>query len=69
MTIQSINAYTPQRGASSSLNRTWATKEQIDNLQKQLDDLRKAVEDNIEVRNNLTSEMSISLGNTTEIVT
>ena len=29
MTIQSINAYTPSRGADPKLDRTWATKEEL----------------------------------------
>ena len=29
MTIQSINAYTPSKGADPKLDRTWATKEEL----------------------------------------
>ncbi len=29
MTIQSINAYTPSRGADPKLDRKWATKEEL----------------------------------------
>ena len=29
MTIQSINAYTPSRGANPKLNRKWATKVEL----------------------------------------
>ena len=54
MTIQSINAYTPSRPSDPSLNRVWATKEQVDNLQNQLDELKKAIENNIDARNKLT---------------
>ena len=57
MTIQSINAYTPSRGADPSLSRTWATKEQFEDLQKQVDELRKVIEDNIEARNKLTEAL------------
>ena len=54
MTIQSINAYTPSRPSDPSLDRVWATKKQVDNLQKQLDELKKAIENNIDARNKLT---------------
>lgn len=57
MTIQSINAYTPSRPSDPSLDRVWATKKQVDNLQKQLDELKKAVEDNVKVRNKLTEKL------------
>ena len=57
MTIQSINAYTPSRPSDPSLDRVWATKKQGDNLQKQLDELKKAVEDNIVARNKLTESL------------
>ena len=57
MTIQSINAYTPSRPSDPSLDRVWATKKQVDNLQKQLDELKKAVEDNIVARNKLTESL------------
>ena len=41
MTIQSINAYTPSRGANPSLDRTWATKKEVQQLQEQIDKLNK----------------------------
>ena len=57
MTIQSINAYTPSRPSDPSLDRVWATRKQVDDLQRQLDELRKAVEDNVKVRNKLTEKL------------
>ena len=41
MTIQSINAYTPSRGANPSLDRTWATKKEVQQLQEQIDKLNE----------------------------
>jgi len=43
MTIQSINAYTPQRGANPSLDRTWATKSEVAVLQEQIDNLEESI--------------------------
>ena len=41
MTISSINVYTPPRPTSTSLNRKWATKKEVEELQEQIDTLNK----------------------------
>ena len=41
MTIQSINAYTPSRPADPRLDRTWATKKEVQHLQEQIDKLNE----------------------------
>tara|TARA_Y100000310_G_scaffold299843_1_gene335031 strand:+ start:639 stop:869 length:231 start_codon:yes stop_codon:yes gene_type:complete len=43
MTIASINVHTPSGGASSSLNRTWATKSEVAILQEQVDNLEEEI--------------------------
>jgi len=45
MTIQSINAYTPPRPSDPSLNRTWVTKDQFNNLEAENEELRSKVEE------------------------
>ncbi len=44
MTISSINAYTPSRPADPRLDRTWATKEEVEKLQKQIDILSERID-------------------------
>ena len=44
MTIQSINAYTPSRGADPRLDRTWATKAEVEKLENQIVNLRERIE-------------------------
>ncbi len=41
MTIQSINTYTPSRPSDPRLDRTWATKKEVQQLQEQIDKLNK----------------------------
>ena len=60
MTIQSLNAYSPSRPLDSRIDRTWATKSVLAQLQEQIDQLKKAIEENIEVRNRLTDELKKS---------
>tara|TARA_Y100001960_G_C14144672_1_gene573166 strand:- start:163 stop:354 length:192 start_codon:yes stop_codon:yes gene_type:complete len=43
MTIQSINAYTPSRGADPRLDRTWATKAEVEKLENQIVNLRERI--------------------------
>ena len=45
MTIQSINAYTPSRPSDPSLDRVWATKDNLASLQEENEELRNKVED------------------------
>ena len=45
MTIQSINAYTPSRPSDPSLDRVWATKDNLASLQQENEELRNKVED------------------------
>ena len=47
MTIQSINAYTPSRPSDPSLDRVWATRKQVDDLQRHLHQLRKEVQEKV----------------------
>lgn len=62
MTIQSINAYNTDRPLDPRIDRTWATKVEIaemqEQLQQQIDQLKIAVENNIEARNKMTEELS-----------
>ena len=60
MTIQSLTAYSPSRPLDSRIDRTWATKSELAQLQEQIDQLKKAIEENIEVRNRLTDELKKS---------
>ena len=43
MTIASINAYTPSRGADPRLDRTWATKAEVEKLENQIVNLRERI--------------------------
>ena len=43
MTIQSINAYTPSRGADPRLDRTWATKAEVEKLENHIVNLRERI--------------------------
>ena len=43
MTIQSINAYTPSRGADPRLDRTRATKAEVEKLENQIVNLRERI--------------------------
>ena len=45
MTIQSINAYTPSRPSDPSLDRVWATKDNLSSLEEENVELRSKVED------------------------
>ena len=45
MTIQSINAYTPSSPSDPSLDRVWATKDNLASLQEENEELRNKVED------------------------
>ena len=44
MTIQSINAYTPSRPSDPSLDRVWATKDNLTSLEEENGQLRSKVE-------------------------
>ncbi len=44
MTISSINVYTPSCPADPRLDRTWATKEEVEKLQKQIDILSERID-------------------------
>ena len=52
MTIQSINAYTPSRPAAPRLDRTWATKKEVQQLQEQIDELKEIIKGINEDRDN-----------------
>lgn len=41
MTIQSINAYTPSKGADPKLDRTWATKEEVRMTNAEIESLKE----------------------------
>ena len=43
MTIASINAYTPSRGSDPRLDRTWATKAEVEKLENQIVNLRERI--------------------------
>ena len=45
MTIQSINAYTPSRPSDPSLDRVWATKDNLASLEEENEELRSKVVD------------------------
>ena len=57
MSIPSISGSYHSGGSDPRLDRTWATKSELAQLQEQIDQLKKAIEENIEVRNRLTDEM------------
>ena len=41
MTIQSINAYTPSRPSDPSLDRVWATKDNLTSLEEENEELKE----------------------------
>ena len=43
MTIQSINAYTTSRPMDPRIDRTWATKSEMEKLENQIVDLRERI--------------------------